>query len=583
VIGVISKADQKAVVEEFFELFKTPWEFYRPGRKYDVVLSTTDDESQVDAKVVISFGATPKRSDFLSGIITRQQSKDGSLKYHDVAIPIYTQLSILESTDEDIALISVAEGVVGIRQQSARGSVLIRLGYDLFEEVRFLLCVGQPVEYAAVPTLDFHIEMLRNWILEAGIPLVEIPPTPSDHQFIVCLTHDIDFIGIRNHRFDQTMWGFLYRSTVGAVRNLVRGRLSFQQLLKTWRAAISLPFVYLGWLTDFWSPFEWYLELERGLAATYFLIPFKGRAGEQVPGRNASRRAAAYDVGDIPDWAAILKERGNEIGVHGIDAWHSVEKGQAELRRIEQVAGETVNGIRMHWLLHNEKSCSVLEKAGYRYDATAGYNETVGYKNGTTQVFRPLNVQNLLELPTHIQDGALFYPNRLDLSEADARQRCHALINSSNRLGGVLTLIWHDRSHGPERFWGDFYVQLVQSLKSLGIWFATASQAVSWFRERRAVRFEQAATGECVRINLVHAQRVNSPPFRLRVHQPMRDRNATELADKKTLPFVDTPWNGQGTIEYNSSSNKMVVWHNKLTVRERDRDADCLHSSPKRL
>ena len=43
VIGVISRPDQRPVVEEFFELFKTPWEFYQPGRTYDVVVATADE------------------------------------------------------------------------------------------------------------------------------------------------------------------------------------------------------------------------------------------------------------------------------------------------------------------------------------------------------------------------------------------------------------------------------------------------------------------------------------------------------------------------------------------------------------
>ena len=70
----------------------------------------------------------------------------------------------------------------------------------------------------------------------------------------------------------------------------------------------SLPFVYAGWAKDFWEPFEWYLEVEKGLPATYFLIPFKRRAGEKVPGRHASRRATAYDVGDLSDWTAVSAE-----------------------------------------------------------------------------------------------------------------------------------------------------------------------------------------------------------------------------------------------------------------------------------
>jgi hypothetical protein len=68
--------------------------------------------------------------------------------------------------------------------------------------------------------------MLRAWILEEGIPLMEIPPVPAGYNFTVSLTHDIDFIGIRQHKFDHTMLGFLYRSTVGAERNLLRGRIT---------------------------------------------------------------------------------------------------------------------------------------------------------------------------------------------------------------------------------------------------------------------------------------------------------------------------------------------------------------------
>ena len=33
-------------------------------------------------------------------------------------------------------------------------------------------------------------------------------------------------------------------------------------------------------------------------------------------------------------------------------------------------------------------------------------------------------------------------------------------MDNASEFGGVLTVIWHDRSHGPERFWGDFYIKL---------------------------------------------------------------------------------------------------------------------------
>ena len=37
-IGVIANPSDEGIVREFFELFKTPWEFFRDAGQYDVVL-----------------------------------------------------------------------------------------------------------------------------------------------------------------------------------------------------------------------------------------------------------------------------------------------------------------------------------------------------------------------------------------------------------------------------------------------------------------------------------------------------------------------------------------------------------------
>jgi len=153
--------------------------------------------------------------------------------------------------------------------------------------------------------------------------------------------------------------------------------------------------VYLGWIRDFWDPFEWYLRAERGLPATYFLVPFKGRAGDQVAARHARRRAVAYDVGTLASRTEELLGAGCEVGVHGLDAWHSPQKGRAEGDRIAGMTGQDRIGIRMHWLLRDGRTMPALEEAGYAYDSTLGYNDTIGYLNGTSQVFRPAGARTL--------------------------------------------------------------------------------------------------------------------------------------------------------------------------------------------
>jgi len=537
VIGVLARVDQLPVVEEFFELFKTPWELYRYDRRYDVVVVTSDEVPDIDANLVLIYGAHDKTSDVRQGIVPAQRQASALVDCDGTALPIYQGLVTFEPHEAAQPCVASPSGVAAFRLPSA-SSAVIRVGYDLFDEVQFVLSNGQPIEQAQVPTIDLHIKMLRGWILDTGNSLLEIAPMPAGHDFVVCLTHDIDFIGIRRHCFDHTMWGFLYRSTVGAVRNVLRGRLTIAQLLRIWGAVATLPFVYLGWAKDFWEPFEWYGEIERDLPATYYLIPFKRRAGDKVPGGGAARRATAYDAADLSMTAAALTKAGCEIGVHGLDAWHDETKGRLELERVAACSGQPSRGIRMHWLLSDERTPAVLEQAGYTYDATAGYNDTVGYRHGTTQVFRPMCAQRLLELPLHIQDGALFYPQKLDLSEPETEKRYRPLIAHARETGGVLTTLWHDRSHGPERFWGDFYAGLVGSLKACNAWFSTAGQAVHWFQQRRDVQFERVDDAQGTRLRVRGGGNAIQPPLRVVVRQNSPSGQA-----------VDIPWTGENDLE----------------------------------
>jgi hypothetical protein len=534
VIGVISKADQQPVIEEFFELFKTPWEFFQPGRGYDAVIATVDYVPRVDSSLLLVFGSHVTNTDVALGLIPGRRRAGASLNDGGVSVPIYGGLLTFGEDSAGTVDVMADDGIAGLRIERG-GATIIRFGYDLFDEVRHLLTTGQPITHARLPTLDRHIDMLRSRIVSAGLPLIEIPPVPAGYDFTVCLTHDIDFVGIRQHRFDHTMWGFLYRSTLGGLRRFVAGRLSAGRLLKMWRAAASLPLVAVGWARDFWNPFPWYLDVEKDLPATYFLIPFKNRSGDNVPGRHAARRATAYDVTDIVAWTTVLLESGCEVGVHGIDAWHDAEKGRAELTRITDATGTTHAGIRMHWLLSDATTAATLERAGFAYDTTSGYNETLGYRNGTTQVFRPLRTQTLLELPLHIQDGALFYPHNLDLSDEDAAAQCAPLIDHARSSGGVLTVLWHDRSHGPERFWGDFYIRLLQTLRVSNAWFATSSQAVDWFRARRRVRFARIGDGCGAGVCVYHEGRAIDPPLMLRQHGGTR--------------AMDAEWNGINRLD----------------------------------
>lgn len=520
-IGVISGENRKAAVEEFFELFKTPWERCRENGTYDVILASDPASPIPPARLVIAHGPEEAVLDRQCGSGVHPLPGGGEIEWEGARVPIYGRSAAFEGPGEPF-LFGTGGEVRGLALERS-GRKILRLGYDLFGEVDFLLRRGQPAGNARVPALDIHIAMLRKWILESGIPLVEIPPSPHGYAFTTCLTHDIDFMGIRNHAFDHTLFGFAYRSLVPKYLKGLDRETSRARYRKNVRALMSLPLVHMGLRPDFWHPLEQYPEAEKGLKSTFFFIPFKGRPGEGLDGKAARYRAARYDVGRYREPIRSLARRGYEAGLHGIDSWRDSRKGREELDAIRRITGGNRIGVRMHWLMFSDATPKHLEEAGVYYDSSLGYNEAIGYRSGTGQVFRLPGTSTVFELPLNVQDTAMFYPGRMNLSETEAMAMCGELIADRKSHGGVFTINWHDRSLAPERNWDAAYLSLLDRLRGENSWFATGGEAVAWFERRRAVRFVQpGAAGSAPGAVAGPGETGEGPPLALRVHTPAR-------------------------------------------------------------
>lgn len=490
-IGVIADRADQDVVCEFFELFKTPWEFYQENRSYEVVLCGANVEFRKAAALTVCYSSQATHFDEEHQTQpSRCAESPRYLSYQGNRIPIYGDcISFADAGNGFLTIADSGEKAAYVR--GSAGKALVRIGYDLFREVRTLLTEGQPVANAGIPTLELHIALLRSLITENGVSLVEIPPVPSGHQFIACLTHDVDHPSIRQHKLDPTVLGFLWRAVFGSLLDVVRGWISLGDAAKNWAAAVKLPFVYLGLVKDFWSDFaDRYLAVEEGLPSTFFVIPRKNYAGRGVDTRAAALRAAHYEAKELADTIRLLSTAGCEVGLHGIDAWLDSSAGREELEEVRRLTGVSAVGVRMHWLYYNENSPATLEEAGANYDSTSGYNETVGYRAGTTQAFKPLKAERMLELPLQAMDTALFYLSYLGLSPKATTSVLEQMVGNAVQHGGCLVVNWHDRSLAPERLWEAPYKNLVRDMRERGAWFATATQAVAWFRKRRSATFE---------------------------------------------------------------------------------------------
>jgi hypothetical protein len=523
-IAVLAPPEDHDVVREFFQLFKTPWEFYRAGQRYPVILCAGENQFTGPADLIVVYSSARIAFDDRNKISTGSRRTSPSIAvFGKNRLPLYSPSLALEPHGPCLLQDDKSRECIAYVDRS-QSTPIARIGYDLFAEVRALLTVGQPVENAGVPTLDLHIALLRDLIVDAGVSVVEIPPVPEGYKFIACLTHDVDHPFLTKHKWDHTTLGFLYRATAGSLVNFFRRRLSFGEMLQNWAAALKLPLVHLGLAQDFWSNFgDSYLKLENGLPSTFFLIPFKDRPGKTASGSAPAMRAAPYGAEDLADTVKKLTNAGCEVGLHGIDAWIDPKNGREELNEIRQLTGVNEIGVRMHWLYNDQKSPSCLEAAGATYDSTSGYNGAIGYRAGTTQVFKPLDTREFLELPLHAMDTSMFYPSHLGLSPKQAARVLQPIVENAALTGGTLTVNWHDRSIAPERLWEPTYRNLIDDMKKRGAWFATASQAVAWSKNRRAATFEVDANEPAgVRARLSSDTADHLPGLRLRVHTPQR-------------------------------------------------------------
>jgi peptidoglycan/xylan/chitin deacetylase (PgdA/CDA1 family) len=535
-IGVSAAPEEHEAAEEFFQLCKTPWEFARADKAYDVVIATNEVPSSVRSGLVLRFDPSIGQSRRSA----RSEVTQGTfLKYGARRLPIYGPAATFPDSKPNI----LADDVTGASVTLEHGSSpYITIGYNLFIEVRFLLTQGQPVQNADIPALELHICILRDLITRSGHPFVEIPAVPAGYKFIACLTHDVDHPILRNHRFDHTMIGFVYRATIGTLLDVVRKGKPASTLLRNGIATALLPLVHLGIVRDLWRKFDRYLEIEQGMRSTFFVIARGGYPGRRQEGSAPAKRACRYRLEEIAPELQRITSCGHEIGLHGLDAWLDPQSGREESARLSAAVGPTKGGVRMHWLYFApESSPRALDEAGFSYDSSFGYNQTIGYRAGTAQAFRPLGATNLIELPLHVMDTALFYPSYLNLSEGDALQRTLRIFDHVNEMGGAVTINWHDRSIAAERLWEAFYRKLLQELTARRAWCPIAAQAVAWFRKRRSVKIDYRRRPDgSLEVSASDLTSDELPELLLRVHSP-RNRTSPAMAEHSGFEFVDLP------------------------------------------
>nr|WP_319375692.1 polysaccharide deacetylase family protein [uncultured Methanoregula sp.] len=276
---------------------------------------------------------------------------------------------------------------------------------------------------------------------------------PDKKPFAVCLTHDID-----------TLYESCATKSITALRHLSHAHIRSSMRSLGQMRSKKIP----NWnFSDIMR-----LESRYSAKSTFFFMA-----------ENSGDRDYAYDINDCETVMGELIDGGWEIGMHG---GHTTYKDPQEMsvkkQRLEKILNREVIGYRNHYLRFRvPDTWENLRNAGFKYDATLGYADCIGFRNGMCHPFKPYNIQTektieILEIPLAIMDCTLYQYMKLDT--ATAWEITKQLIDVVERYHGVLTVLWHNTFILNDTV--GLYEKILQYCSNKGAWITTGEEIAKW-------------------------------------------------------------------------------------------------------
>lgn len=339
----------------------------------------------------------------------------------------------------------------------------------------FAFNILQPLGLLYRPVLD------EAYLADGGTK----PVWPDAKPFAACLSHDVDNV------------------TLHSMRQALRGR---KDALKRPGDQLTKAKNVLGVGADFIRTsrhrgpdplhrFEQWMQVEEAVGArsTFFFWP----GLSSVTKRHKSD--CTYELTDklryagsqctVAEMIRDMHSKGWEIGLH--PSWYSFDDADEMKRQkaaLEKALQKEVVSVRQHQLHYDIRvTPQVHAAAGFRYDSTLGFNDNIGFRNGTSYPWKQTDLTSGTELPiTQIpliaQDGALMSTVKgLRLDEDMAFEYVKRLTEAVEKVGGIITLVWH-----PDvviESWWRVYVRTIRYLKEKNAWFGTIREAGEHFQK----------------------------------------------------------------------------------------------------
>jgi len=281
-----------------------------------------------------------------------------------------------------------------------------------------------------------------------------VPSWPGDAPFAVALSHDIDILRVFPYEIGLALLDRRFRAA---------GRLALGRLMRRFNE-------------------HWNLRRIMDIEAAY-----GARSTFNVLALEPGERDFTYRVDDVRDDLREIVRRGWEIGLHGgHDAYRDPVALRREKARLERILGAPVVGYRSHYLRFAvPETWALLAAAGFAYDATFGYADCVGFRNGMCHPFRPFDRRaaapiDIVEIPLAVMDRTLEGYHRL--SAEKAWEVVARLIDVVAECRGVLGVLWHNTTFAEE--YGALYERLLAACRARGAWMTSYGEVCRWWQSQ---------------------------------------------------------------------------------------------------
>jgi peptidoglycan/xylan/chitin deacetylase (PgdA/CDA1 family) len=293
---------------------------------------------------------------------------------------------------------------------------------------------------------------VSKYLVENGLRI----EYPDEKEFAVCLTHDIDALRYPRMSIVPDMG-----------RYLLHGQ---------WKDALLRPFYNAKKNWNPWWKFKEIMDLEEeyGAKSTFFVM-----------GLEEGDQDFNYHAEDLSQELGNIADRGWEVGLHGgHEAYNNLKALTREKTTLEKALGKEVVSYRNHFLRFRvPDTWEILREAGFKYDATLGYADCAGFRNGMCHPFKPYDLRtgrkiDILEIPLAIMDCTLDLYMRLDARKE--WEIIRHLIDATERCNGVITILWHNTYMEGERL--KLYERILQYCKEKRAWMTSGEKIVKSHR-----------------------------------------------------------------------------------------------------